>query len=541
MSGKPQRPIVLHPAFFGFGLLLAWKAFSVPFAVPRSFSSSLQILIPVVVLLLWKHVSLVEKRPGLLWGTGIVGTAATLCLGFAAAGSPTASLPLVIGTASAAASAAYTLFFLLWCELYAKLDIASAGVAVAGSYLLGSLLYFGLRSLESSMLLGLGTAFPLASSAMLVQGLERLAGGAGGVARRWRDEGLGTLLASRLFPWRIIAVIGVFYFAAGVSRAVVSTSLDLLSVGCAGVLVIALVAASVMLPVGVSIYRMMGIALPVMAVSLLAGVVFGDAIPAVRVLISIAQTVGMIVLVMLLCDSSHRFGLPVVVLVAAARIVTTVAFLAGGYTSGMTLELANRTLGTELLYAVAIVTFVAAAAYWLYGVNGAVEFGDQGASVSAEVLALAGSAETMRLANEANQVDSAKGVYSASSANRAAAVAGNVADSRPAATTAGSEATLHADGDAQNVSSALTGDQASEALRAYIEQRSLALARSYGLSPRETDVLVLLAWGKTVHAVEEDLVLSANTVKTHVRHIYSKLGIHSRAELDMLLYDNAAN
>lgn len=501
MSGKPTRSIVLHPAFFGFGLLLAWKAFVVPFAVPRSFSSSLQILVPMVVLLLWKYMSPVEKRPGLLWGVGVAGTAATLCLGFAAAESPIASFPLVIGIASAAASAAYTLFFLLWCELYAKLGIASAGVAVAGSYLLGSLLYFGLRPLEASMLLGLGAAFPLASSAMLVRGLERLTGAVGGVvAERWRSEGLGTLVASRLFPWRIIAVIGVFYFAAGVSRAVVSTSLDLLSVGCAGVLVIALVAASVMLPVGVSIYRIMGATLPVMAVSLLAGVMFGDAIPAVRVLISVAQTVGMIVLVMLLCDSSHRFGLPVVVLVAAARIVTTVAFLAGGYTSGMTLELANRTLGTELLYAVAIVTFVAAAAYWLYGVNGAAEFDGHAAPGPAATSLLAPSGDAGASTPEARPA--------------------RMPESGPGA---------------------LTGDQASEALRAYIEQRSLALARSYGLSPRETDVLVLLAWGKTVHAVEEDLVLSANTVKTHVRHIYSKLGIHSRAELDMLLYDTAAN
>lgn len=506
MSGKTVRSIVLHPAFFGFGLLLAWKAFSMPFVAPRSFSSSLQILVPVVVLLLWKHVSPVEKRPGLLWSVGIAGTAATLCLGFSASGLPLASFPLVVAVASAAASAVYTLFFLLWCELYAKLDIASAGVAVAGSYLLGSLLYFGLRPLDASILLGFGAAFPLASSMMLVRGLCRLASDAGGAAQRWRSEGLGTLVASRLFPWRIIVVIGVFYFAAGVSRAAVSTSLDLLSVGCAGVAVIVLVAASVMLPMGVSIYRIMGATLPVMAISLLAGVVFGDAIPAVRVLISIAQTVGMIVLVMLLCDSSHRFGLPVVVLVAAARIVTTVAFLVGGYTSGMTLELANRTLGTELLYAVAIVTFVAAAAYWLYGVNGAAEFDGQASPGFAAALRPVGTSALMPPSDESESAPEGGSV--------------RAVEEEPGG---------------------LTGNQATEALRAYIEQRSRALAQSYGLSPRETDVLVLLAWGKSVHAVEEDLVLSANTVKTHVRHIYSKLGIHSRAELDMLLYDTAAS
>ncbi|WP_251230221.1 helix-turn-helix transcriptional regulator [Adlercreutzia aquisgranensis] len=497
------RALVLHPAFFGFGLLLAWKAFVVPFAAPKVFSSSLQILVPVVAVLLWKHLHPLERRPGVLWGIGGAGTAAALLLGFASAGQPFAALPFVFELASYASSAVYTLFFLLWCELYAKLDIASAGVAVAGSYLLGSALYFGLGPLDASMLLGIGMALPLASSAMLSCGLGYLVRAAGsGAPNRWRGESLASLLHSRIFPWRIIFVIGVFYFAAGVSRAVLSTSLDLLSVGCAGGLVVALVALSSMRSSGVSIYRMMGIALPVMAVSLLVGVIAGDGDAAARVLISVAQTVGMIVLVMLLCDSSHRFGLPVVVLVAAARIVTTVAFLAGGYTSGMTLELANRTLGTELLYAVAIVAFGVATAYWLYGVNAANEFavqeGDAPSSARSPLRGAVGFGDC-----EAKGSARAEGVQEG------------------------------------QLPRALTGDQASEALRTYIELRSHALAESYGLSPRETDVLVLLAWGKSIHAVEETLVLSTNTIKTHVRHIYSKLGIHSRAELDMLLYDDS--
>ena len=50
-------------------------------------------------------------------------------------------------------------------------------------------------------------------------------------------------------------------------------------------------------------------------------------------------------------------------------------------------------------------------------------------------------------------------------------------------------------------------------------------------------MLALLAWGKSTRRVEEELVLSPNTVKTHVKHIYAKLGIHSRAELDALLFD----
>ncbi len=53
----------------------------------------------------------------------------------------------------------------------------------------------------------------------------------------------------------------------------------------------------------------------------------------------------------------------------------------------------------------------------------------------------------------------------------------------------------------------------------------------FGLTPREGDVLRLLARGRTSPVIQEKLVLSHNTVKTHVRHIYAKLGIHSQQEL----------
>lgn len=61
------------------------------------------------------------------------------------------------------------------------------------------------------------------------------------------------------------------------------------------------------------------------------------------------------------------------------------------------------------------------------------------------------------------------------------------------------------------------------------------LATQYHLSAREQEVLVLLARGMSAKDVERELVLSANTVKTHVRHVYQKLGIHSRSELEALL------
>ncbi len=58
-----------------------------------------------------------------------------------------------------------------------------------------------------------------------------------------------------------------------------------------------------------------------------------------------------------------------------------------------------------------------------------------------------------------------------------------------------------------------------------------ALQERYALTQREYDVLCLLARGRTSTIIQEKLVLSHNTVKTHVRHIYTKLGIHSQQEL----------
>ena len=51
------------------------------------------------------------------------------------------------------------------------------------------------------------------------------------------------------------------------------------------------------------------------------------------------------------------------------------------------------------------------------------------------------------------------------------------------------------------------------------------------LTPREREVLTLIAQGLTNSEIAERLTLSINTVKTHRRHIYQKLDIHNRAAL----------
>lgn len=51
------------------------------------------------------------------------------------------------------------------------------------------------------------------------------------------------------------------------------------------------------------------------------------------------------------------------------------------------------------------------------------------------------------------------------------------------------------------------------------------------LTSREQEVFYLLAKGAPVSAIEEKLFISSSTVSTHMKHIYQKLGVHSRGEL----------
>jgi PAS domain S-box-containing protein len=50
------------------------------------------------------------------------------------------------------------------------------------------------------------------------------------------------------------------------------------------------------------------------------------------------------------------------------------------------------------------------------------------------------------------------------------------------------------------------------------------------LSPREREVLVLLARGQTNREIGEELVIAANTVKIHVEHILAKFGVSDRTQ-----------
>lgn len=59
-------------------------------------------------------------------------------------------------------------------------------------------------------------------------------------------------------------------------------------------------------------------------------------------------------------------------------------------------------------------------------------------------------------------------------------------------------------------------------------------ASDFGLTDRERDVLRLIAQGRTNAEIASELVVTDATVKTHINHIFAKLGARDRADAILL-------
>ncbi|MGV8083972.1 MAG: response regulator transcription factor [Coriobacteriia bacterium] len=64
-----------------------------------------------------------------------------------------------------------------------------------------------------------------------------------------------------------------------------------------------------------------------------------------------------------------------------------------------------------------------------------------------------------------------------------------------------------------------------------IEERCAVVAAAKQLTPREGEIMAMLAMGRNTDYIRKALCLSSNTVRAHTTHIYSKLGVHSRQDL----------
>lgn len=77
-------------------------------------------------------------------------------------------------------------------------------------------------------------------------------------------------------------------------------------------------------------------------------------------------------------------------------------------------------------------------------------------------------------------------------------------------------------------------------LEAVIARRCEALSDAWTLTPREREVMALLTRGHSYPYIAKELVVSENTVRTHVRNVYRKAKIGSREELIALIHQDAS-
>lgn len=59
------------------------------------------------------------------------------------------------------------------------------------------------------------------------------------------------------------------------------------------------------------------------------------------------------------------------------------------------------------------------------------------------------------------------------------------------------------------------------------------------LTPREREIVALVCRGLTVREIASAVILSSNTIKQHLKRIYAKMDVHSRAELVQAVWQSA--
>lgn len=160
----------------------------------------------------------------------------------------------------------------------------------------------------------------------------------------------------------------------------------------------------------------------------------------------------------------------------------------------------------------------------------------------AVVAALAELGETSGAAS--GQIASASSVVSAADGPTAVdAMQDDASDASAASDTASSASNAPPARQAMDFSRSIFAEEAvapapaddTPAARGRFRQRCEIVANTYLLSRRESEVMYYLARGYKSSHIQQQLYISEGTAKTHIRHIYRKLNIHSQQDLIHLI------
>lgn len=489
---RQLQKLCATPAFWGWGLSIAWKALLAPYSADSPFASAVSIIVLVTTSLGWSRIGHRAAGRRMLWIVTLLGAVGTVCLLSSKLGLPIAPAAISV-IASFSNLCATLLIALMWSTVFSRIPMAATGLMIGASYLTASAVALAFMTFPSDVQAGASLLlFPASAGCVAFCSLQLnfdKAGGRDTIDCLIKETAIvadpAPLKASaKAYPWRLVLVLAFFAFAVGISRTHSNAALD---VSCAGIAGAILVACTIVAIKRINAFLLYKAVIPIMLGCLLVGILSGASTTAAQIAINVSYAFAQMLLVLLLCDKSYRFGSSIIFLYGIGRASLSAALLLGSLT-GHALSTwlgAHSFLSTEFIYGIVLFGSFCAIVFWM------------GTDTSLEPFASADKTpENPDTADEPN---------------------GTQEETREVAL----------DGEDDPLRSQLLQD--------LIATRCEQLSQEYRLSKRESEILVLLAWGKSARRIEEMLVVSANTVKTHVRHIYTKLGIHSRAELDALL------
>ena len=374
-------------------------------------------------------------------------------------------------------------FLLVACgEIYAEMSAGHAVVYASVSYMLAYLGSTVVAEMGAQVVCAVETLLPLAICALVAQ--PDRAGQALNARAEATPVPLADLLSVTLeaIPARVLAAIGITYFAIGSTLAQSGAPIDYFSwqTALAAVLTSVVVMATCILLHGrvalTSLYKIL--------------------------------MVGQVLAAFLLSEWAEGAQIAVVITFVGVKIVawTLMAELA-------LLARARGTAPAALVYAAGCLA--GHIGEGLAGVLSVFGFVNQGVLLIVVVALLVGAAAFLFTGEMGKYPD--------------------IADATPASS---GEDTLQSQKGLSRGEAPLSDAVApasTPAAQPSLDERIGELASAYMLSARETEVFRLWATGHTLKYIQEKLYLSPSTVKTHVRHIYDKTGVHSRSEIVELL------
>lgn len=441
----------LSLCFFGFAFIRAWDdvaffRFAQLFPASALVGKDLFILVMVLAVflpgvVLARRIAPLYRRRALV-NLSVGALTASTAASFAATAVPGAHEALAVAAVVAGGVGA-ALSILLWAELQSCFDPFHMVLYVSGSFFLGSVLGWlciGLDPVRSAAVLLL---LPLLSLACMKAGFRKIP-----VIdlpkRSW---------STVRFPWGLIVVLGIYQFVFGLRGGSASFEGGMLIGGTMAVSA-ALFAAVYFLSHRFDFTALFRTPFVLVTCGLLMELLaFSVGSAVAGFCISAGYALMFLVLTILLCDLSHRYGTSVLVLCGVQEL-TTLSIVGGHATAeAMNEGLLPVSLNDPLVTGVLAILVVLATVALLSGERRSREWG---------------------------------------------------------ATFFGLHEKPHDDS---------------------LAERCDEVGRKRGLSPREREVLQLLAAGKGSAYIERELCIANGTLKSHTRRIYQKLDVHSREEL----------